>query len=293
MEAAVDLFAFQPIPCPHLGFKIAHGRFFRKSDRKHIQRWRCLDCRKTFSEATDAPEFGQNKRHLNRPIEEDLCSGVSQRRISLLKKISRTTVARKLKFLGLQARFRQIRYLTKFVQTPVVEAQFDEMETHEHTKMKPLSIALMVEKGSRKILGFSVSSMPAKGLLAKKSVKKYGWRKDDRAQGMANLLNQVEHLLDLNATLTSDQNPKYPGWLEPTSYIHKTIKGQRGAITGQGELKKIAFDPIFSLNHTCAMIRANVNRLFRKTWCTTKKAEALVDHLWLYMDFHNQVLTKN
>lgn len=176
---------------------------------------------------------------------------------------------------------------------PVIEAQFDEMETHEHSKMKPLSIALMVEKNSRKILGFSVSSMPAKGLLAKKAVKKYGFRRDDRAQGMRDLFRDVDHLLHPQATLTSDQNPKYPGWLHPCSYVHKTIKGQRGAITGQGELKKIHFDPLFSLNHTCAMIRANVNRLFRKTWCTTKKAEALVDHLWLYVDFHNQILTKN
>jgi len=293
MQPATDLFAIEPSPCPHFGLRTPHGRYFRKSDRKHVLRWRCLDCRKTFSEANQLPEFGQNKRHLNRPIEEDLCSGVSQRRISLLKKISRTTVARKLKFLGIQARFRQARYCAKFVEKPVVDAQFDEMETHEHTKMKPLSIALMVEKGSRKILGFSVSSMPAKGLLAKKAMKKYGFRRDDRALGMKNLLKQVEPLLHPDAELTSDQNPRYPGWLEPTTYIHKTIKGQRGAITGQGELKKIAFDPIFSLNHTCAMIRANVNRLFRKTWCTTKKADALTDHLWLYVDFHNQVLTKN
>lgn len=293
MQAAIDIFTFQPHDCPHVGLKTAHGQFFRKSDRKRVLRWRCKDCRKTFSEATEQPEFGQNKRQMNRPIKEDLCSGVSQRRISLLKKISRTTVARKLKFLGIQARFRQIRYMTKYAQNPVIEAQFDEMETHEHTKMKPLSIALMVEKGSRKILGFSVSSMPAKGLLAKKAVKKYGLRFDGRARGMKDLLSQVEPFLAPNAVLTSDQNPKYPGWLYPSTYVHKTIKGQRGAITGQGELKKIAFDPIFSLNHTCAMIRANVNRLFRKTWCTTKKPEALTDHLWLYMDFHNQILTKN
>ena len=61
-------------------------------------------------------------------------------------------------------------------------------------------------------------------------------------------------------------------------------------MTGQGELKKLRFDPLFALNHTCAMLRANINRLFRRTWCTTKKKECLEDHLAVYMDFHNRVL---
>ena len=61
-------------------------------------------------------------------------------------------------------------------------------------------------------------------------------------------------------------------------------------MTGQGELKKLRFDPLFALNHTCAMLRANINRLFRRTWCTTKKKERLEQHLAVYMDFHNRIL---
>jgi hypothetical protein len=38
------------------------------------------------------------------------------------------------------------------------------------------------------------------------------------------------------------------------------------------------------------MLRANINRLFRRTWCTTKKPERLEQHLAVYMDFHNRVL---
>jgi hypothetical protein len=39
------------------------------------------------------------------------------------------------------------------------------------------------------------------------------------------------------------------------------------------------------------MLRANLNRLFRKTWCTTKNKQGLIDHLSLYVEFHNRVLT--
>ena len=56
---------------------------------------------------------------------------------------------------------------------------------------------------------------------------------------------------------------------------------------GQGELKKTAFDPIFSINHTFAMMRANISRLIRKTWNTTKKVESLINHLHIYVWMHN------
>jgi hypothetical protein len=83
-----------------------------------------------------------------------------------------------------------------------------------------------------------------------------------------------------------------PNFIRYGSYSqHVTVEGQRGCIRGQGELKKVKFDPLFSLNHTMAMLRANVSRLIRQTWCTTKKAERLSDHLALYAYFHNTVLT--
>ena len=91
----------------------------------------------------------------------------------------------------------------------------------------------------------------------------------------------------------SDDNPHYPSHLRrhhPLA-IHTAVKGGRGATTGQGELKKLRFDPLFALNHTCAMLRANMNRLFRRTWCTTKKQQGLIDHLSLYVGYHNRVLT--
>ena len=73
---------------------------------------------------------------------------------------------------------------------------------------------------------------------------------------------------------------------------HLTFKGVRGSITAQGELKKQGFDPIFSLNHTCAMLRANLSRLIRKTWCTTKCIHRLYAHLVLYAEYHNRHLTR-
>jgi len=170
--------------------------------------------------------------------------------------------------------------------------QFDDLETFEHTKLKPLSVTLAVEKETRYVLGFEVSRMPAKGLLTKKSRKKYGHRKDERAEGRDRLFRRLKGKVCPRALFESDSNPHYPVTLRKHFPLatHKTVLGQRGAVTGQGELKKTAFDPLFSLNHTCAMLRANVSRLIRRTWCTTKKLQPLIDHLEIYVWYHNEVL---
>ena len=67
--------------------------------------------------------------------------------------------------------------------------------------------------------------------------------------------------------------------------------GRKGCVAGQGEMKKVGFDPLFSINHTFAMMRANISRLNRRTWNTTKKLSALVDHLSIYAWRHPTSLT--
>jgi transposase-like protein/ribosomal protein L13E len=269
---------------------IRNGFFKRKSDHRRIRRYRCKGCLRYFSLATSHPCFGQNKRQLNAKIRSLLCSGVSLRRIAMLLGISRRTVERKLKFLGGEAlRENLIAQFSKFSSEHV---QFDEMETFEHTKLKPLSIPLAVDKQTRRILGFSVAQMPAKGHLARLSRKRYGVRVDERRQKRIELLRSLQVSIHPFAQIESDQHPLYAqeiGRVLPLAQ-HRTHPGQRGSIVGQGELKKVRFDPLFSLNHTCAMLRANINRLFRRTWCTTKRRERLLDHIAIYVQYHNSAL---
>jgi hypothetical protein len=171
--------------------------------------------------------------------------------------------------------------------------QFDDLETSEHSKCKPLSVALAVEPKTRKILSFQVSRMPAKGHLTQIALQKYGPRPDERPQGWNSLFASLKEVVHPHAEWLSDENPHYPKHLKShhPEATHRTVKGQRGCIAGQGELKKIGFDPLFSLNHTCAMLRANLNRLLRRTWCTTKKVQGLIDHLSIYIRYHNEILT--
>jgi len=266
---------------------VRFGRFLRKSDHSQIQRYRCTGCKKSFSEASTDLFYKQCKRGVNSKIAGLLASGVSQRRASLLLGINRKTLIKKFILLGFLAQFFLLESNLEEPKSEIIE--FDDLETIEHTKLKPLSVTLAVEYQSRRILGFKVSQMPAKGHLAKLSFKKYGRRKDFRAQARKALFTLITPLVSEGVLIKSDENPHYPKDVReffPGS-IHQIHKGRRGCVVGQGELKKIGFDPLFSLNHTCAMLRANINRLFRKTWCTTKKPERLALHIALYALFHN------
>jgi hypothetical protein len=206
-------------------------------------------------------------------------------------------VARKLVFLGRIAKRERLEFLETLSQegNQIEECQFDELETFEKTKCLPLSVPLVIGSGkkhNRRILGFRVASMPAKGMLAEISRKKYGRRKDERRREVKALFEELAPAMSPHLKIKTDQNPKYPSWIKGhfSNAKHTTTKGRRGCSTGFGELKRIGFDPLFSLNQSCAMLRANINRLARKTWCTTKRADRLTAHLEIYVRYHNRML---
>lgn len=221
-----------------------------------------------------------------------LAGGFTQRRAALVLKINRKTVVRKFIFMGERAQAILPKLNAFFPK--VKHLQFDELVTSEHTKCKPLSVIMAVEDKRRRILGFRVASQPANGKLASIAYKKYGKRKDERRAARQALFKEIAPFIEADATISSDENPHYPKDVKGhfPNATHKTYKGRRACVVGQGELKKGGFDELFSLNHTFAMCRANMNRLFRRTWSTTKLAKRLGYHLALYSLYHNLILLK-
>ncbi len=266
------------------------GSYRRKSDGRRVKRFRCNECGKGFSHATRSACYKQNKRHLNDRFRKLFASGISQRRLARLFSVSRTTVVRKHLFLASQSRGKVQRTETT---EPVFEiVEFDDLETFEHTKFKPLSVFLAVEYKTRRVIDLEVARMPAKGKLSARALKKYGPREDERPAARRRLFERIQSRVSSVAIFKSDMNPHYPLDLKRAfpHAEHRRFKGRRGCIVGQGELKRGGFDPLFSFNHTAAMFRANVNRLFRRTWNTTKRPDRLADHLMIYAHYHNSTL---
>jgi len=286
--------------CPNLDCKFykksdhvcGDGRYWRKNDSRVIKRFRCNYCKKRFSSATFSDAKGQKKRRVNEPLKALLSSSVSMRRAAKTLKIHRTTVKRKLIFLADQANKSLNKFLQDLQQNPVTHIQLDDLVTSEHTKLKPLTISIAIDVNSRKFLGAEVGQIPAFGHLAKKSVEKYGKRKNHHFKTMDRLFNKMIGSISPEAKVESDEHKLYPYILKkylPNAH-HLTYKGGRGCVVGQGELKKLYFDPLFNINHACAMLRANINRLVRRTWCTTKDPMILKYHLDIFMNYYNTQL---
>ena len=267
-----------------------HGRYHRDEDAQSIQRYRCKRCTCTFSSATFTPTYRQKRRRLNRVIRLDMASSTAQRRIAIKHGCTRKTVARKVEFLAQRARATTAKWLAK---CPAVDhVQWDELITFEHTRLKPLSVAVMVCVKTRRILGYGVAQLPASGLIAARSRRKYGPRRDRSGIKRREILKSLAPHLSSTVLIESDEHQKYGTEIKTLlpEATHIQYPSVRGALTGQGELKRTGFDPLWGINHTLAMMRDNIKRLARRTWCTTKLAHSLDDVLAIYVDYHNTVL---
>ena len=224
-------------------------------------------------------------------VQKAICSTMSMRRFARVFNVSRTTVKRKIEFLAQEARLNQEEWL-KSQESTFDFVQFDDLETFESTKCKPLSVTLFVESEKLKILGFSVSSIGAKGKLSKIAQKKYGKRTNNSKEKRDELFLKLKPYISKTAEIRSDKHPHYTSPIAKhfPDCRHLNYKSRKACVTGQGELKAGGYDPLFNINQTFAMLRDNLKRLSRRTWCTTKKVEALEDQLSIYVDFHNQFL---
>jgi hypothetical protein len=273
---------------------ISNGSYWRKGDSRKIQRFKCTYCGKNFSQATFSLSKWQKKRRVNILVQKLLSSGVSIRRSAIILKIDRKTVTRKLCYLALKAQMNHQAYLQKLQTAPIMEIQLDDLITIEHTKLKPLTVTVVVNSENRVILSAHVGRIPAFGHLADLSRKKYGLRPSEHKKSLTKVFKNIRPVVAQNATIKTDEHKLYSMFIRKNfpRATHQQYKSEPASIAGQGELKKVIFDPLFSINHTLAMLRANINRLFRRTWCTTKLPEKLQMHLNLFIDYYNRQLQK-
>jgi len=229
---------------------------------------------------------GERKPEIDLHLFRLFNSGVSQRRCAEIFGIHRITVARKLVRLGGQSRLsNRLGRETMDVQVAV----FDEMETFEHSKCKPLSVVVAVEEKTRRIISAHVARMPAKGRLAEVARRRYGLRKDDRQRALRAAMKDLAVAAPNLKVIKSDKCPRYPARVREqfANVRHEVHKSRRACVVGQGEMKVGGKDPLFSLNHSCAMFRDNIKRLTRRTWCTTKRPDRLQEFLDMYVAYHN------
>ena len=208
-----------------------------------------------------------------------LCSGVSLRSSAAFLGMTKNNTYKKFLFLGKLSSEIKLQMLFE-----AKELFFDNLETFEHTKCKPLSVSLMVND-KYEILDAQVAKMPAKGALARISLKKYGPRPDERHDAMEKMFeNVIASLQNIPELIKSDGDQSYPKFVRKyfpgVDYEqHSRAEKERHRESLHETQTKRRRDPMFVINQRCALLRYCIRRLVRRTWCTTKKPENLQLHL--------------
>jgi transposase-like protein len=282
--------SFSPLFCANeeCHFSRTPGRFIRKGffrishNSQKVRRFQCKACKKTFSSRTFNITYRQHLPHLNEMIYRLHCEGSSIRAIARVLKIHRRTVCQKLLWL-----FENLKAFHSVPETKIL--YFDEMESLEHTKMKPLTIPLFVNE-RYEILAIRVGQIPAKGRLARISVKKYGLRRNESQMLLGQCFQEIKKSLPEIPMIFSDKKPAYPGLVRKfypeSQHLQYSRKDEEKAPLHEKKQKQ-QFQPLFALNQRCAKIRSDLKRMVRRTWCTTKLAGNLEKFLQIYAVYNN------
>ena len=141
------------------------GWLKNKKENKKIRQYKCKNkkCKARFSINSIKDTKWQKKPDLNQKIMDLYCEGTTLRGISRILKISYNTVVEKWRFMASKARIKHLTTL-EFGEIVTKYIQFDQMETFEHTKEKPLGIALSIRPKTGQILSAKVCRIPIRAL---------------------------------------------------------------------------------------------------------------------------------
>lgn len=165
---------------------IKKGYFKTLWNGQWVPRYRCRACGKYFSSHTRRASFRQHRPDLNQLIWDAYASGMTLRRMARVFRVDRKTVVRKFLYLASLARVVHERKLEDRIEK-AHEVQFDEMETFEHTKLKPIAISVGVIAKTGEIVDLRAETLHYKGPLAALAFRKYGKREIHRLQAHLDL----------------------------------------------------------------------------------------------------------
>lgn len=270
-------------------FYVKKGYFTTQWNHQKVPRYRCRNCGKSFSSHTFYRTYRQKKPYLNEPLFSLYTSATTQRRLAQFFGVNLKTIVRKFLFLAENA---ELMHLEKLSQKcfNVSQSQFDEMLSFEHTRLKPLSIALAVEKTNQKLIAIEVAQSHYQGILSSVALKKYGHRQDKSHEARRKVLTVLQSQMRSSCQIITDAKPIYlkevKEYVPGARLVQIKNRGSRLQRLLSARRRNIK-DPMFELNLIAAKIRHDLSRMARKVWVTTKRQDRLQKHLMLFLASQN------
>ena len=264
--------------CPHCNNERLRKRGSMKTKRGVVQRFECKACHKTFTQRTGSLNYRHRKQDLRTTITELYCEGMSLRAIARVLKIHKKTVTKYFLENAQVARTKNLKALdNRDIVTTYI--QFDELETFEHTRRKPLGVFVSIRAKTGEI----ISTKVCKGNIRALSISKeyiQDWNTEAK-------LEKQSALTDLLLELSKVANRAYTtiacdGYQPQVNFAEKFFNKDKfvNVQVLKSENKRIDL--------AILKLRQDISRLKRKTLATTKKSDRLQKHLDLYTDYHNK-----
>ena len=293
---------FEPPRCPNRhcishtrprpGFCKLHGFYHAKCRSHPVPRFRCLDCRRTFSRQTFRADYRDHKPYKNQELMKYLISGIGLRQSARMLGMSlRGTV---LKSRKICRHLRRVNVNLRGNLAPGCRLQLDELETYEaRRRERPVTFPIILETQSRFVIWGESAELAPKGRMSKKRIQAIEKEVERHGPRKTRSNTAVRRTLDRAAALTgghpqvfiqSDEKSSYPK-LVRDAFPGKPVVHQ----TTNSKLIRNIKNPLFPINQTEAIARDLLGRLRRDSWLVSKKRRYLDQAFQAFMAWKNYV----
>ena len=291
---------FQPPRCPYPDcqrhrhptacFAVRTGHYFPLCRNHPVQRFRCRDCRRTFSRQTFRADRRQKKPHINAVCLRLMVSCVGLRQAAQVLQVARRTIERRFEWLARHAfDWHANRLAGAVLDGPF---QLDELESFEANRYQPVTVPVLIDRGSLFIVATEVGALRRKGKMTTtqrrrraEHERQHGRRPSHSPRAVRAVLARLHQVVPapLQVVLDSDHKPLY-GQLGRRIFPGRFIWNRHDA-----SARRDRTNPLFPINHTNARLRHFLARLRRRTWCVSKRREGLRAHLAIATLWSNYV----
>jgi len=264
------------------------GFYYRQTDNRKIQRYRCLSCNRTFSTQTFSTTYWQKKPQLDAQIFSKTVNGMANRQIARDLQVDPDTINRKLERIGRHC----LLFLTQKLECakPATEIVFDGFETFEYSQYYPYHHNIAVEKGTDFILFFNDSELRRKGAMTKKQrprrveLEKLHGIPDSKA-----IMNSVEEMLSVTIS-TQDSVKLYTD--DHKQYVRPIQKRgmQISHKVTQGKDHRDQNNQLWEVNLVDMLLRHSSKNHTRETIAFSKRRQAAAERLAIFAVWRNFIL---
>ena len=266
---------------------IRNGTHARKHPPHVVQRFQCLECRRTFSSQTFRLGYWCRRQDLFEPIFNALVACAGIRQISRQLSLTRVCVALRIERLGRHCLLLHETLRPK--ETPTERLVLDGFETFEYSQYAPMHLNLLVGSKSLFVHGLTASELRRKGRMTAWQKKRRDeiegavGRPDPKAiqRGVEQLLSAV--LLEgADVDLDTDDHPAYRRALRSLVNQFKI----RHRITSS-KARRTTSNPLFAVNLTDLLLRHSSSNQKRETIAFSKRMQAVIERAFIFVIWRN------